>query len=68
MYSFLLNATNNIVIDTPTDNISGYSASVNIGNNFFNAPNFFLGVIVGVLCCFFIKAIYNCIKKQHFNK
>ena len=52
------------VIDTPTDNFSGSSASVDIGNNFFNAPNFFLGVIVGIICCFAIKGIYNSVKKH----
>ena len=51
------------VIDTPTDNFSGASASVDIGNTFFNAPTFFIGVLVGIICCFIIKVVYSSIKK-----
>lgn len=60
MFNFFLN-----VIDNPTNDFSGSSAQVEIGKGFFNAPNFFLGFFVGIICCIVVKYIYDSLKKQN---
>ena len=64
MYSFLLS----VVIDTPTNDFTGQSVSVEFENAFFNTPQFFVGVFIGVISCLLVKKIYAKIRKTWRSK
>lgn len=59
MYSFLLS----VAIDTPTNDFYGSAAPAEFENAFFNTPQFFVGVCVGIISYILVKKIYAKIKK-----
>ena len=62
----MLNLYNN-VNDTPTDNFSGNSANVDIGNN-VNTPEIIVGIIIAFLLIGTLIYIMKRVKKKNQQK